>query len=155
MSGSNRSDLNLGGNKEWETKLRQAVALVREVQTNLSTWMEDENQYDNAAHDGGLYTRLGLACEFIEQELPGHELQRIRDEKKELAGQNYELIGALLKLNADKNCPGNCKLGDGKVTALCWRHKLLQDTLGDELSYADLRADGGLPEARAAEKGGA
>jgi len=83
------------------------------------------------------------------------EVERLREENRELAGQNYEFIGALLKLDADKNCTGNCKRGDGKVTALCWRHKLLQDTLGDELSYADLRTDGGLPEARTAEKGGA
>jgi hypothetical protein len=78
------------------------------------------------------------------------EVERLLEEKKELADQNYEFIGALLKLDADKNCTGNCKRGDGKVTVLCWRHKLLQDTLGDELSYADLRADGGLPETRAA-----
>lgn len=74
------------------------------------------------------------------------EIERLQEENKELAGQNYEFIGALLKLDADKNCTGNCKRGDGKVSGLCWRHKLLQDTLGDELSWADLRASGGLPE---------
>ncbi len=74
------------------------------------------------------------------------EIAELREEDKDLAGQNYEFIGALLKLNADNNCTGNCNRGDGKITGLCWRHKLLQDTLGDELSYADLRASGGLPE---------
>lgn len=76
MGSSNRSDLRCGGNKDWEGKLRRAAALILEVQLSLSEWMRDEDQYDNAADDGALRTRLILARTLIEDEIPPDEAQK-------------------------------------------------------------------------------
>ncbi len=70
MGSSYRSDLNGGQMKEWEGKLRQAVALVREVENEVYETIGSDGQYDNAADDGGLVERLGIAIQFIEGELP-------------------------------------------------------------------------------------
>lgn len=70
MGSSWRSDLNSGRMPEWEVDLRKAVALVRSVQCRVYEVIGENGQYDDAADDGGLAERLGIAVGFIEGELP-------------------------------------------------------------------------------------
>ena len=77
---------------------------------NEQTWCVDQINEGDAE-----YVRVDLLAGLIEQ---AREIERLRE--------------ALEKLHADKNCTGNCRFGDGKVTALCWRHTVLRAALHTE-----------------------
>lgn len=70
MGSSYRSDLKRGGMPDWEAPLREAVRLVRIVIGEVWETIGGDGQYDNAADDGGLAERLGIARRLIEGELP-------------------------------------------------------------------------------------
>lgn len=70
MGSSYRSDLKAGQMPTEEAKLREAVRLIREVARDWWEYVGTDGQYDNAADDGGLIERLGIAADFVEGELP-------------------------------------------------------------------------------------
>ena len=70
MGGSDRSALYGGRRPRWEAKLRRAMALIEEVREDLWEGLGADGQYDNAADDGALREKLGLAVRFIREELP-------------------------------------------------------------------------------------
>lgn len=70
MGSSYASDLRSGRMPEQETKLREAVRLVRGVIDEWFEFMRGEDQFDNAADDGALVAELGQAIRFIEDNLP-------------------------------------------------------------------------------------
>lgn len=70
MGSSYRSDLNGGRMREWETKLRRAIVLLQEVKDEIWECVGSDGQFDNAADDGALAEKLGLAQRFISEELP-------------------------------------------------------------------------------------
>jgi hypothetical protein len=73
MGSSYRNNLRSGYCKNWESKLRQATNLIREVLDEHSECIGDDGQFDNAADDGGLREMLWLAIRFIEEELPAQK----------------------------------------------------------------------------------
>jgi hypothetical protein len=77
MGSSYRSDLNSGRMTDWEAKLRQATTLVKEVISDVWECIGSDGQSDNAADDGGLAERLGIAVGFIEGELPNDKQKPI------------------------------------------------------------------------------
>lgn len=70
MASSYRDDLNRGGMREWQEKLEKAIALVQEVRDAIWECIGSDGQFDNAADDGALSEKLGLAIRFIREELP-------------------------------------------------------------------------------------
>jgi len=54
----------------WELPLRAAAKVIREVVQEAWEAAHDSDQFDNAADDGALASRLALAVELIEKELP-------------------------------------------------------------------------------------
>lgn len=70
MGSSYRSDLNRGHMPGWEYRLRTACKAIASVIDEVQDCIGDETQYDNAAADGALAEKLGLAKRLIEEELP-------------------------------------------------------------------------------------
>lgn len=70
MGSSYRDDLNRGSIPDWEAKLRQSVTLIREVIADIREVIGSDGQFDNAADDGALLERLGIAVDFVLGELP-------------------------------------------------------------------------------------
>ena len=67
------------------------------------------------------------------------EVERLNEHLRNYAANEDALVRetqqqqeALGKLGEDKNCTGNCALGDGKVTALCWRHTVIRAALSED-----------------------
>ncbi len=73
MGSSYRSDLKCGDMPEWEKPLRAAVATIKEVSRDVFDSACSHGESENAADDGALSSRLDLACELIESELPTSE----------------------------------------------------------------------------------
>lgn len=71
MGSSYRSDLNCGsGNtKDWAEKLSEACLLIEQVRKEVSDCIGSDGQFDNAAEDGALQEKLGLAQMFLMDEL--------------------------------------------------------------------------------------
>lgn len=70
MGSSSASDLHRGRMNEWETKLQQAITLIREVAEEVSDGIGSDGQYDNAGEDGALVERLYIASGLIKEALP-------------------------------------------------------------------------------------
>ena len=70
MGSSYRSDLRNGHMTKWEEKLRLSVKLIEEVQDEIYETIGSDGQFDNAADDGALSEKLGIAKQFILDELP-------------------------------------------------------------------------------------
>lgn len=70
MGSSFRSDMRSGGMEEWETPLRQACAIIRNIEDRVYRCIGDNGQYDDAGDDGALAEKLAIARRLIEEELP-------------------------------------------------------------------------------------
>lgn len=88
MGSSYRDDLNCGHMPGWEAKLRQAIAIIREVSDEVSECIGSDGQYDNAADDGALREKLWEAMSIIRRELPmtpEEKAERIASLERQLA----------------------------------------------------------------------
>lgn len=88
MGSSYRDDLNCGLMPEWETKLRQAIEIIREVSDEVAECIGSDGQYDNAADDGALREKLWEAMGILRRELPitpDERAERIERLERELA----------------------------------------------------------------------
>lgn len=88
MGSSYRDDLNSGNMPEWETKLRNAISLIREVSDGVSECIGSDGQFDNAADDGALREKLLDAMSIIRRELPmtpEEKAERIATLERQLA----------------------------------------------------------------------
>jgi len=70
MGSSYRQDLKSGDTHDWESKLREACAILENVSREIFDVACDEDQTDNAADDGGLAEALRIAARIIKDLLP-------------------------------------------------------------------------------------
>ena len=73
MGSSYRQDLNNGMMPSWEKELRKAVAILSTISADILECIGSDGQFDNAADDGALREKLGLAKRLILEELPDEQ----------------------------------------------------------------------------------
>jgi hypothetical protein len=79
MGSSYSSDLRNGRMPEWESRLRQALALIESVANDFGDLIGDTGQFDDAAEDGGTRDTLRRAADEIRSLVPLTDKER--DEK--------------------------------------------------------------------------
>ena len=70
MGSSLRQDFNNGSIPEWEWKIKEAAALIREVIESSYAASDGESQFDNASDDGAFRERLKICVDLLKSELP-------------------------------------------------------------------------------------